>query len=59
MPSTTAHIPDELLKNIDQIVKEQNLGRNRFIIQACPQALNNFAGHWWKVFSNLNSMMKT
>ncbi|MHC4686119.1 MAG: YlcI/YnfO family protein [Planctomycetota bacterium] len=56
MPSTTVHIPDELLNKIDQIVKEQNLSRNRFIIQACQQALNNFAGHWPEGFfeSELN-----
>jgi hypothetical protein len=56
MPSTTVHIPDELLNKIDQIVKELSLSRNRFIIQACQQALNNFAGHWPEGFfeSELN-----
>lgn len=46
MPSTTVHIPDRLLSKIDQIVKEKSISRNRFIIQACEQALNNSAGHW-------------
>ena len=46
MPSTTVHIPDELLSQIDQIVKEKEISRNRFIIQACEQALNNSAGRW-------------
>jgi Arc/MetJ-type ribon-helix-helix transcriptional regulator len=56
MPSTTVHLPDQLLSRIDQTVKEQKISRNRFIIQACEQALNNFAGHWPEGFfdSKLN-----
>lgn len=50
MPSTTVHLPDQLLSKIDQAVKEQNISRNRFIIKACEQALNNFAGHWPDAF---------
>lgn len=46
MPSTTVHIPDNLLSKIDQRVKENNISRNRFIIQACEQALDNSAGQW-------------
>ncbi|OEU64742.1 MAG: hypothetical protein BBJ57_11000 [Desulfobacterales bacterium PC51MH44] len=46
MPSTTVHIPDKLLSKIDQIVKEKGISRNRFIVQACEQALNNDAGQW-------------
>ena len=46
MPSTTVHIPNELLSKIDQAVKEKEISRNRFIIQACEHALNNIAGEW-------------
>ena len=46
MPSTTVHIPDQLLGKIDQIVKEKKISRNRFIIQACEEALKNSAGQW-------------
>ena len=46
MSSTTVHIPDKLLSRIDQVVKEKEISRNRFIIQACEQALNNSAGQW-------------
>jgi len=46
MPSTTVHIPDNLLSKIDQLVKENEISRNRFIIQACEQALKNRAGQW-------------
>lgn len=46
MPSTTVHIPDGLLSKIDQIVKEKGISRNRFIVQACEEALNSYAGQW-------------
>ena len=46
MPSTTVHIPDELLSKINRVVKEKDISRNRFIIQACEEALNNIAGEW-------------
>ena len=46
MPSTTVHIPDQLLSRIDKAVKEQNISRNRFIIQACEEALNHMGGEW-------------
>jgi len=46
MPSTTVHLPDALLTKIDQIVKEIGISRNRFVIQACEEALQNNAGRW-------------
>jgi hypothetical protein len=46
MPSTTVHLPDQLLSKIDQIVKEKGISRNRFIIQACERAVNDSAGRW-------------
>jgi predicted transcriptional regulator len=46
MPSTTVHIPDKLLSKMDQIVKKKGISRNRFIVQACEQALDNDGGQW-------------
>ncbi len=46
MPSTTVHIPDKLLSKMDQTVKKKGISRNRFIVQACEQALDNDAGQW-------------
>ena len=46
MPSTTVHIPEKLLSKMDQIVKKKGISRNRFIVQACEQALDNDAGQW-------------
>jgi len=50
MPSTTVHIPDKLLSKMDRIVKKKGISRNRFIVQACEQELNNDAGQWPKDF---------
>ena len=46
MPSTTVHIPEQLLLKIDRVTKERKISRNRFIIQACEQALVNDSGKW-------------
>lgn len=46
MPSTTVHIPDAILASIDRIVKERDISRNRFIVQACQKALESDAGQW-------------
>jgi metal-responsive CopG/Arc/MetJ family transcriptional regulator len=46
MPSTTVHLPDKLLNKIDQIVYEIGISRNKFIIKACEEALQNSAGRW-------------
>lgn len=46
MPSTTVHIPDNLLAKIDELAKEKGISRNRFIVRACEDALDNVAGQW-------------
>jgi hypothetical protein len=50
MPSTTVHLPEQLLSKIDQLVKEKGISRNRFIIQACEKAVNDSAGQWPEAF---------
>jgi len=46
MPSTTVHIPDKLLAELDNAVKHKGISRNRFIMEACKIALENDAGQW-------------
>ena len=46
MPSTTVHLPDELLARINQKIIEIGTSRNRFIIKACEEALKKSAGRW-------------
>ncbi len=58
MPSTTVHIPDKLLSKIDQFTKEKEISRNRFIIQACEQALKTISGEWPEGFFETNLSRK-
>lgn len=50
MPSTTVHIPDELLTKLDSAIKGKGISRNRFIVEACKLALENEAGQWPRDF---------
>ena len=46
MSSTTVHIPEKLLSRIDELVREKGISRNRFIVDACEQALKDSGGRW-------------
>ena len=46
MPSTTIHISKDLLSKLDQVVQEEGISRNRFIIEACKRFLQDRQGKW-------------
>ena len=46
MASTTFHIPDELLKKIDRAAQSLGVSRNKFVLQACGDALAKQDGVW-------------
>ena len=46
MASTTFHIPDGLLHDIDRAARSMGVSRNRFVLQACGEALARQAGEW-------------
>lgn len=46
MPSTTIHIPETLLREIDRAAKDLGISRNRFVLHACTDALARHAGDW-------------
>ena len=46
MSSTTIHLPDDLLSRINRFVSEEGISRNKFIMEACKQALETNAGQW-------------
>ena len=50
MPSTIFHLPDELLQEIDQAARGRGQSRNKFVLQACREALARKAGEWPRVF---------
>lgn len=53
MSSTTVHFPPEILKSIDAVAARRGISRNRFVIQACKQAVSQDAGEWPEGFFNL------
>jgi hypothetical protein len=48
--ATTVHIPEELLSKIDATSQTLGISRNRFVIQACADALARQSGTWPKGF---------
>jgi len=48
--ATTVHIPEDLLTKIDATSEDLGISRNRFVIQACADALERQAGSWPRGF---------
>jgi len=46
MPSTTIHFPPDVLQRIDATAHRRGISRNRFVIQACEQAVAGDSGQW-------------
>lgn len=53
MPTTTIHFPPEVLQRIDAAARSRGISRNRFVIQACEQAIANDSGQWPEGFFDL------
>ena len=53
MPTTTIHFPPEVLERIDKVAHSRNISRNRFVVQACQQAVASDAGQWPEGFFDL------
>ena len=54
MPSTTIHFPDETLEKIDAVARRRGVSRNRFVIEACEEAVAEDAGEWPPGFFDLD-----
>jgi hypothetical protein len=46
MATTTIHVPEELLADIDRAAEAAGISRNRFVIQACRDAMERHGGDW-------------
>lgn len=46
MPSTTIHIPDDILKRIDAIAHRRRISRNRLVREALEEVVARDAGEW-------------
>jgi len=54
VPTTTIHFPEEVLQRIDAVARRRGISRNRFVIQACEQAVAGDAGQWPEGFFDLD-----
>jgi len=46
MPSTSVHIPDELLTRLDRTAKRRRVSRNRLIVDACRSFVGEGNTEW-------------
>jgi hypothetical protein len=46
MPSTSLHIPHELLERIDRTAKRRRISRNRLIVDACRSLVGEGQHDW-------------
>jgi hypothetical protein len=53
MPTTTIHFPSEVLQRIDLVARRRGISRNKFVIQACEQAVAGDSGQWPESFFDL------
>ena len=46
MATTTIHVPGSLLATIDRAAASRGVSRNRFVLDACREALARNGGEW-------------
>ena len=46
MATTTIHVPDDLLADVDRVAGASGISRNRFVLDACREAVRRFEGEW-------------
>lgn len=46
MGSTSVHMPDKLLKELDELATESGTSRNRLIVQACQVLVTSTRRSW-------------
>jgi predicted transcriptional regulator len=46
MPSTSVHLPDDLIAALDRAAKRRRVSRNRLIIDACRALLGSGSSVW-------------
>jgi metal-responsive CopG/Arc/MetJ family transcriptional regulator len=51
---TSIHVPDELLGEIDKVATAASVSRNRYILDACRDALARHQGEWPEGFFEEN-----
>ena len=50
MTSTTVHIPDDLLEQVDRLAERRRVSRNRLVLDALSAELSRESGEWTEGF---------
>ena len=46
MPSTSVHLPQDLVATLDALAARRRVSRNRLILEACEHLVRQDAGEW-------------
>ncbi len=46
MPSTSVHLPQDLVATLDALAARRRVSRNRLILEACERLVQQDAGEW-------------
>ena len=46
MPTTTIHLPSELLRALDAVAARRKASRNRLVVEACRRLVEEDVGEW-------------
>ncbi len=46
MGSTTVHIPDDMLRRVDQVARRRGISRNRLVMESLQAEITRDAGEW-------------
>ncbi|MBI4572013.1 MAG: CopG family transcriptional regulator [candidate division NC10 bacterium] len=46
MPSTSVHLPQDLVATLDALAARRRVSRNRLILEACERLVHQDAGEW-------------
>ena len=50
MPSTSVHLPDDLLERLDEVARRRRISRNRLIVEACRSMIGEGGSQWPEEF---------
>ncbi|MEX2442622.1 MAG: ribbon-helix-helix protein, CopG family [Alkalispirochaeta sp.] len=46
MGSTTVHIPDDMLRRVDQVARRRGISRNRLVMESLQAEITRDGGEW-------------
>lgn len=56
MPTTTIHLPAELLRALDAVARRRKASRNRLVVEACQRLVAEDLGEWPAAFFDMTHL---